>query len=111
RVRGIVARTHRAGGPAGSGPPRRSQGTSSAPRSSISRRRTRIVRAIPFIGNRRLLTFAAALAIALPAPVLAAAGSGGATPPGSPSYVTASPAYVASSGVVAGVEIKALVNS
>ncbi|HTK44583.1 MAG TPA: alkaline phosphatase PhoX [Patescibacteria group bacterium] len=69
------------------------------------------MRAIPFIGNRRLLTFAAALAIALPAPVLAAAGSGGATPPGSPSYVTASPAYVASSGVIAGVEIKALVNS
>jgi hypothetical protein len=61
--------------------------------------------------GRRGAALAAALVIALPGSVLAAAGSGPATPPGGPGYVTARAPYVASSGAVAGVELKALINS
>jgi hypothetical protein len=60
---------------------------------------------------RRLLTLAALLAIAVPAPALAAGGSGPATPPGGAGYATATAPYIASSGAVAGVEFKALINS
>jgi hypothetical protein len=58
----------------------------------------------------RLAAAIAILAVAIPAPTLGAAGWGPATPAGA-SYVTSSPAYVASSGVVAGVAFSPLINS
>ena len=61
-------------------------------------------------GRNRLLLLASALAIALPAQALGAAGSGAATPAGD-SWVTSSPSYVASSGNVAGVTFAPLINS
>jgi hypothetical protein len=59
----------------------------------------------------RLIALAGALAIAIPASAFGAAGGGGATPPGGPSYVTSSGSYVSSTGAVAGVEFVPLVNS
>jgi len=59
-----------------------------------------------------MLTLAfAALAIALPGPTLAGAGSGPATPPGGATYRTSSDSYVASSGVIPNVTFRPLINS
>lgn len=67
-----------------------------------------VLRAVP--RRARLVTAIAAVAIAIPGPALGAAGSGPATPPGE-GWVTAMPAYVASSGAVAGVTFVPLINS
>src|SRR4029079_8956908 len=61
--------------------------------------------------HARAVILLALVAIVAPAPALAAGGSGPATPPGGAGYATAKPAYIASSGVVSGVEFKALINS
>jgi hypothetical protein len=59
----------------------------------------------------RRLGLILAATLVVPAPALAAAGSGGATPPGGPSYVTDSDPYVAATGNVAGIDVVPLINS
>jgi hypothetical protein len=59
----------------------------------------------------RLIALAGALAIAVPATALGAAGGRGATPPGGDSYATSSSSYVSSTGSVAGIEFVPLINS
>ena len=68
----------------------------------------RTPRAVPRRG--RLVAAIAILAIALPGPVLGAAGAGGSPPTGS-SYLTSKPAYIVSSGVVPNVAFHPLINS